>query len=109
MTANVDRAKAQGTVDLTKVELEECDTVEEPHSIPHFNSSLPVFPCMKKPLVVKAVQVDFPFKVKSKEGMVEGNPGDYLMIGIEGERYICEKSIFEKSYDFVGGCRLKEE
>ena len=31
----------------------------------------------------------------------QGKPGDYLMRGIEGELYICDGPIFEKTYDFL--------
>jgi len=59
--------------------------------------------CMKKPIIVKATQVTEPFRVKSLEGdYAQGKPGDYLMCGIMGELYICDKTIFEKSYDFLG-------
>jgi len=63
-----------------------------------------VFPCRKKPMIVHALQVNFPegFTVTSKEGLLNGKPGDYLMFGIDGEKYICEKSIFERSYDRLG-------
>lgn len=42
------------------------------------------------------------FKVKSKEGWVKGKLGDYIMKGVEGELYICDEQIFNKTYDVVG-------
>lgn len=58
-------------------------------------------PCMKKPMVVHAIQINEEFRVDSLEGnYARGKPGDYLMCGIEGEMYICGRTIFEKSYDF---------
>lgn len=57
-------------------------------------------PCMKKPIVVHAVQIHEPFRVESMEGNYkQGKAGDYLMTGIEGEHYICDKEIFEKTYN----------
>jgi len=57
--------------------------------------------CMKKPIMVQAVQMDKEFRVDTMEGNYkQGKAGDYLMSGIEGELYICDKDIFEKSYDF---------
>jgi hypothetical protein len=41
------------------------------------------------------------FSVTTLEGTVIGKPGDYLMIGIDGEKYPCAKEIFERSYDFT--------
>lgn len=58
--------------------------------------------CMKRPIVVHAKQIDEDFRVNTLEGNYkQGKAGDYLMRGIDGELYICDKEIFEKSYDFV--------
>lgn len=35
----------------------------------------------------------------SWEGTVIGKPGDWLMIGIDGEKYICDDTIFKKTYN----------
>jgi hypothetical protein len=59
-------------------------------------------PCRKKPIIVHAKAMNEPFRVKSLEGdYKQGKVGDYLMRGIEGELYICDKHIFEASYDWV--------
>jgi hypothetical protein len=59
-------------------------------------------PCMKRPIVVHAVQVNEEFRVNSLEGdYAQGKAGDYLMRGINGELYICDREIFEKTYNFV--------
>jgi hypothetical protein len=58
--------------------------------------------CMKKPIVVHAKRIDEEFRVNTLEGNYkQGKPGDYLMRGIDGELYICDKAIFEKTYDWV--------
>jgi len=60
-----------------------------------------VFKCRKRPVVVHALQLNFPegFSVTTKEGVMKGKPGDFLMFGISGEKYPCDKDIFEKTYD----------
>jgi len=58
-------------------------------------------PCMKKPIAVHAKKMDKIFTVLSLEGVLRGNPGDYVMKGIDGELYICDGDIFERSYDWV--------
>jgi hypothetical protein len=59
-------------------------------------------PCMKRPMVVHAKKMDEEFQVNTLEGNYkQGKPGDYLMRGIDGELYICDGSIFERSYDMV--------
>jgi len=58
--------------------------------------------CMKKPIPVKATQMHAEFRVHTMEGdYKQGKPGDYLMCGVMGELYICDKDVFEKSYDWL--------
>ena len=59
--------------------------------------------CRKKPLIVHAAQLNFPegFEVTTMEGKLSGKPGDYLMIGVDGEKYPIDKTIFEKTYNVV--------
>jgi hypothetical protein len=59
-------------------------------------------PCMKRPIVISAKRIDEDFRVNTLEGNYkQGKAGDYLMKGIDGELYICDGPIFEKTYDFV--------
>lgn len=59
-------------------------------------------PCMKRPIVIHAQQISEEFRVNTLEGNYkQGKPGDYLMRGVDGELYICDQAIFEKTYDFV--------
>ncbi len=59
-------------------------------------------PCRKRPIVVHAIQMPYDFRVNTLEGDYKlGKEGDYLMKGIKQEMYICDKEIFEASYDFV--------
>lgn len=58
--------------------------------------------CMKRPIVIQAKRMDEEFRVNTLEGNYkQGKPGDYLMRGIDGELYICDGAIFEKTYDFI--------
>ena len=69
-----------------------------------FESVDNMVPCIKRPIVVHAKQIDHEFRVNTREGNYkQGKAGDYLMRGIEGELYICDKDIFERTYDFVQG------
>lgn len=56
---------------------------------------------VKKPIPVACVQIKEPFEVESLEGLVRGKPGDWLMRGIQGELYVCDREIFEKTYDLI--------
>lgn len=53
---------------------------------------------VKRPFPIKAKQINFPFMVQSMEGIMYGKSGDYFVEGIEGELYLVDKAIFEKSY-----------
>ncbi len=55
--------------------------------------------CVKKPIPVQAVQINEPFEVETLEGLMKGKAGDYLIRGIEGEYYVCDRKIFLKTYD----------
>jgi len=59
-------------------------------------------PCLKRPIVVHAKRINEEFRVNTLEGNYkQGKAGDYLMQGIDGELYICDGDIFERSYDFT--------
>ena len=60
-------------------------------------------PCMKKPIVVHAMQILIPegFEVTTMEGELHGNCGDYLMVGVRGEKYPIAKEVFEETYDIL--------
>ena len=58
--------------------------------------------CMKRPVVVHARRMNEEFRVNTLEGNYkQGMPGDFLMRGIDGELFILDGRIFEKTYDFV--------
>jgi len=58
---------------------------------------------LKKPIPVKALQIPEEFQVETLEGVMKGKAGDYLMEGVHGEVYPCDKDIFEKTYEEYGG------
>ena len=53
----------------------------------------------KKPVVIQAVQMFEEFWVDTLEGTMRGNPYDWLIVGVYGELYPCENSIFEETYE----------
>ena len=57
----------------------------------------------KKPLIIQAKQMNEPFEVVTLEGKMTGKAGDYLIIGIKAERYPCDKTVFELTYELVEG------
>jgi len=53
---------------------------------------------VKKPIPVRAVMMAQEFEVETLEGVMKGKHGDYLVEGVEGEVYPCNRLIFEKTY-----------
>jgi hypothetical protein len=48
---------------------------------------------------VWAIQMDVPFTVDTKEGdNIKGKKGDYLCVGIDGERWPIDADIFARTY-----------
>ena len=56
---------------------------------------------LKKPIPIKCIQINEPFEVYTMEGVMQGKPGDWLMVGVNGEMYPCNNEIFKKTYDIV--------
>lgn len=54
---------------------------------------------VKKSIPVSAVQMDEMFEVVTSEGIMRGQPHDWLMCGVMGEVYICPDAVFRRSYD----------
>lgn len=55
----------------------------------------------RKTATMHAVRVDEPFQVRTLEGTMTGQPGDYLVVGIKGERYPCAADVLAASYEPV--------
>ena len=55
----------------------------------------------KKPVVVEAYQTDKEMDIKTLEGTMHANAGDWIITGVHGEQYPCKPDIFEKTYEPV--------
>ena len=55
----------------------------------------------KKPIEIEAYQINEDFHVKTMEGTMKGKAGDYCIVGIRNELYVCNQEIFNETYDFV--------
>lgn len=64
---------------------------------------------VKKPLPIRAMQIDQIFWVETLEGNFQAKEGDYLLEGIQGELYACRKDIFEASYELLNEKRILVE
>jgi hypothetical protein len=57
-----------------------------------------LFVFRKQPVQIKARRLDEPRTIETREGTMEADAGDWLIEGVEGERYFCQDSVFRDSY-----------
>lgn len=55
----------------------------------------------KKPVVIQALRLECDVEIKTLEGVMTGNNGDWLIKGVDGEFYPCKHEIFKKTYEAV--------
>ncbi len=55
----------------------------------------------KKPVTIDAIRITRPMTVETLEGVMKGEPGDWLITGVKGEQYFCKDEIFRKTYEPV--------
>lgn len=53
----------------------------------------------KKPVVVEAYQIHEELIIQTLEGPLKAWPGDWVITGINGEKYPCKPDIFQKTYE----------
>lgn len=56
---------------------------------------------VKKPIPVEAYQTDKPMDIKTLEGIMHANIGDWIITGVEGESWPVKKEIFKKTYQII--------
>ena len=59
----------------------------------------------KKPVVITATRLLEPVEIETLEGVMRGDVGDLLIIGVNGEPYACKPDIFDKTYEPVDEAR----
>jgi len=55
----------------------------------------------KKPIVVEAERTDKTVVIHTLEGDMTASPGDYILTGINGDKYPCKPDTFERIYEPV--------
>ena len=95
--ADQDATKVSGHLQRGVITLpESIDAIEDVELFKSFNN------CRKKPIIIQATQMSEDFRVETLEGNYkQGKKGGYLMCGIDGELYICDESIFKRTYDWL--------
>ena len=54
---------------------------------------------IKKPVIVEAYKTDKVEYIKTLEGIMKADVGDYIITGVQGEKYPCKPDIFEETYE----------
>ena len=62
---------------------------------------------MKKPIQLRAKQLTERVRIKTREGTLYGDDGDFLLEGIDFEVYPVGKSIFYRTYDILDGDEIE--
>ena len=55
----------------------------------------------KKPIIVEAYIANEEEYIKTLEGTMKANKGDYIITGVKGERYPCKPDVFKQTYEEV--------
>jgi hypothetical protein len=55
----------------------------------------------KKPVVIEAEQATEVTLIETLEGTMRAEVGDWIITGVEGERYPCKPSVFAATYEEV--------
>lgn len=55
----------------------------------------------KKPIAITAYQTDKVVYIETLEGTLKAEIGDYIITGIQGEKYPCKPDIFNEIYEEV--------
>lgn len=55
----------------------------------------------KKPIIIEAYQTDKEVVIHTLEGDMRADIGDYIITGVNNEKYPCKPDIFEKTYEAV--------
>ncbi|MGY6262357.1 hypothetical protein ACW73Q_00465 [Faecalibacterium duncaniae] len=55
----------------------------------------------KKPVIIDAYQTDKDVYIETLEGVMHASPGDWIITGVNGEKYPCKPDIFKKTYEAV--------
>lgn len=55
----------------------------------------------KKPVIVEAYKTNKELYIETLEGTMHASIGDWIITGVNGEKYPCKPDIFEKTYEPV--------
>lgn len=59
------------------------------------------FKVVKKNIPIEAYQTNKEIDIKTLEGVMHANVGDWILTGVNGEQWPVRKDIFEKTYRII--------
>lgn len=90
--------------DMSILDKEERETISQFDDIPIddiYKEDSQVKKYRKKPIIVEAYIATKEEYIKTLEGTMKADKGDYVITGIRGERYPCKPDIFHETYEEV--------
>lgn len=90
--------------DMAVLDKEETEWLEQFDDIPIddiYKEDSQVKKYRKKPIIVEAYIATKEEYIKTLEGTMKADKGDYVITGIRGERYPCKPDIFKQTYEEV--------
>ena len=90
--------------DITILDKEERDWLEQFDDIPIENiykEDSKVKKYRKKPIIVEAYVASEEEYIKTFNGTVKANKGDYVITDIKGKKYPCNPDVFKQTYEEV--------
>lgn len=60
----------------------------------------------KKPVIIEAERITEKIKIDTREGTLYGYSGEWLITGVECEKYPCDAVIFRKTYENIEGSEI---
>lgn len=55
----------------------------------------------KKPVIIEAYQTNKKLVIRTLEGDMHADVGDWIITGVHGEQYPCKPDIFAKTYEAI--------
>ena len=90
--------------DMEVLNKEEKEWLEQFDDIPIddiYNEESKVKKYRKKPIIVEAYVATKEEHIKTLEGTMKADKGDYVITGVKGERYPCKPDVFKQTYEEV--------
>jgi hypothetical protein len=87
-----------------QIQIDEADASKEDMIMSSDPASIDSGSFRKRPVIVKAFRYKgrSPKTIQTLEGPMTAMPGDWIITGVQGEKYSCKDDVFRQTYEPVG-------